>query len=126
MAVRRWVAEGVVVLLAIALVAWAIRADDTWIGVHLSSRYCEVEEWSLTTWRVVRAGAPVVALVLVVWVRPRLARWLLKLSLKNTIPTLIAVILSLSVTEAILRVRKARTERADTTPRYTFTSEGGA
>lgn len=111
----RLVAEGIVVAVAIALAAWAILADERWWEIHWYRHYCSVDAPEVRKALALRVTAVGVAIVLAVFVRPRLGRWTAARSsralLARAAPLLLAVVASLPATELILRSRQEKGHR---------------
>jgi hypothetical protein len=89
-------------LAGLALALLAVRADRAWFGRHVAPTYCAaaVPAWPILA---ARAGAVAVALLLVLVVRPRLARVPARELLATAVLILPALALALGAGELILR-----------------------
>jgi hypothetical protein len=114
---RAIAAQAAVVLVAILLVVWAWRADLIWFERHVYPGYCAVSHGQTVWPRVARIAALVVAALLLLLIRPRLARWAARARAFDLIAVAVAVAAALLVSDLFLRRRPAvdRTplERAD-------------
>ena len=72
---RAIAAQAAVVLVAVFLVVWAWRADLTWFERHVYPGYCAVSHGQTVWPTVARIAALVAATLLLLFIRPRLARW---------------------------------------------------
>jgi hypothetical protein len=112
---RRIVFEAGISLVALGFLSAAIRADDLWVQLHFMRHYCVTESYALPLWHLARAVVVVVALVLVLRVRPRLGRWAEKHPVSETArafgPALVAVVLAVPAADGILRFRNQRRAR---------------
>lgn len=114
--VRRIVVELLAAALACALFWWAWRADDVWFDTHWFAHYCPVQDNALSHAHVARGVAAVLGVLVVVVFRPWMTRWASRVSFRDVWPTALAVVLSVVVTEAVLRYRNARKSRAAPPP----------
>jgi hypothetical protein len=107
--VTRIAVEVLLTLVAVLLAAWALFANDVWFQVHMMSKYCVTDPGALGRAHAARWGAGVAAAILAIFVRPSLARHLARRSPSSialaTLRITAAVVLSLVVTDVVLRAR---------------------
>lgn len=100
---RERVISTFVVLVAAALAAWAIHADETWFMTHWMRHQCFLTRTSHDVALGVRAGAGVLSVLLVL-----VARRLARVSTPTYLRILLAVVLALGTTEIVLRTQRAK------------------
>jgi hypothetical protein len=105
-------AQALMVVVAAALVFWAWRADLAWFERHVYPGYCAISSAHRVWPTVLRITALLVAAALVVFARPRLARWAERSSALDLALVGAAVAAALVVCELVIR----RHEAGDATP----------
>lgn len=112
---RRIAVEAAILFVAVVMAAWAVLADEVWWNVHWFRHACAVEPSELRRALVLRVCAGVLAVVLAVFVRPRLGRFLSTRSwralARKALPSVLAALLALAATEGILRWRNEHKPR---------------
>ena len=102
------VVQVLVGLFALALVVFAVVANDAWFQVHMMRRYCVVDPAALGRAHAGRWAVGVLALVAFAIARPRLGRWAALRSPASLAGGMLrmlgAVVLALIVTDVVLRV----------------------
>jgi hypothetical protein len=96
-------AQAVVILVAALLVLWAWRADLVWFERHVYPGYCAVSHGQTVWPTVARILALLVAAALVLFARPRLARWAERSSAVDLALVGAAIGAALVVSELLLR-----------------------
>ncbi|HEY8141073.1 MAG TPA: hypothetical protein VIG06_00325, partial [Kofleriaceae bacterium] len=104
---RAIAAQAAVVLVAAFLVVWAWRADLTWFERHVYPGYCAVSHGQTVWPTAARIAALVVAALLLLLIRPRLARWAARARAFDLAAVGVAVAAALLVSDLFLRRRPA-------------------
>ncbi len=102
---RAIAAQAAVVLFSLLLVIWAWRADLTWFERHVYPGYCAVSRAQSVWPTVARIAALAAAALLVLLVRPRLARWAARARALDVAAVAAAIAAALLVSELVLRRR---------------------
>jgi len=93
------------ILLAALLVLWAWRADLAWFERHVYPGYCAVSRGQVVWPTVARILALLVAAALIIFARPRLARWAERSSALDLALVGAAIAAAIVVSEVLLRHR---------------------
>jgi len=105
--VRGLVAQGVVTALALACLAAVLVTSDSWLERHILPEFFQPRAEQQRVQMIVHGVLLAVAVVLLVWVRPRAGRWAARKPGRelaaDVLPTLIAVVLAIGVSEVLLR-----------------------
>lgn len=107
---ERRIVEALVALPGLAMLAWALFAEDRWYETHMMVRYCVEDAGALGRAHVVRVIVALAGAAVVAFARPWAGR---HVSLGGLARTAIAVVLAFVVTDAFLRVTKRAPSDAD-------------